>query len=1785
MKSTVLTLGLLSIAAPLTQASDALGFFNNWFVTGDYVAAGVGLKNTNGAGAINFSGVPCTVGTGLLSAIVPCSVPGSTPAYPVAAFLYWQNVESVPAYANKGTFNGFTLTGVKMLKDDSTSKCWVTAPTQALRSYRADVLRFLPIDPKTKLRLANGKHTLALGTAGGNSGVLSTMGASLVVIYKIVVPGNPFLAPYRSVVIYDGEFTMTKGGPDMTQTVAGFYQAADDEPYAKMTAIVGNGQTAYRETLSVAGENEGPDDVGPFYGAQGANWDSPTYPFDLNSDASSFNVRSHVTSSQSCLSWSAIVASTNVQDSDGDGLLDVWETRGVHRNTQASPATFGGCSDYPSEPCVNLPAMGAKNGLRDIFLQVDWLHGDGSKSTTRPAHSHMPKVDALKQVAAAFAARGVFLHFDLGNSSYYQSLKLPFIVPAAYSSGGSDIDEDSLACQGQNCAYPGYPALSFKLGFNSVRDGNYRLNIAPHFAQNRKDVFRYVLFAHALAGPFDANNKPLPDPFTGAYGPRSFSGIADRPGGDVMVSLGLWRSDIPANDQVGSVIVQAGTLMHEIGHTLGLSHAGWTSQPNCAPNYQSVMSYLYQTRGLTDANGVPQIDYSNGLVLPLNESALSATSWLGLSKYRFRYYAPLAVSDSAGQAAKRHCNGSAISGVNGDVPLIRKEAASLATPDWSNGTVTPLGKTFPLDVNFDGIPGELLVDSPDWFSIDLRQIGARSNFGSVSVGSVATDAGSSVATDAGSVATDAGSVATDAGSVATDAGSVATDAGDEDYDSHVLTTTDTIPTPAQCSGCGLFAVNEIGDIKLNWTPPDTGVNLVYNIYRCAGTGCNPLVATAIFKKIYSPTSIPQSSNAAPVFLDVVNDFVNAGATCLPANTCYNTFYTYAVTAVSQGGLGTESPYSNTASSKVTHLFVVADTKSIVYGTANPAPTYTVQGEVAGALTTGVTCSYTPSVPRNAGVYQINCTGPASVSSTDGVDYQLPYLTFVPGTLTITQRPLTVTAQTDSKTYDGTTKSTAVPVQTGTLAWSDTVTWTESYDSRNVGNRTMIPSGTVNDQNNGNNYKVSFVNAAGSISQAPLTITAQTNTKVYDSTTSAAAAPVATGVQPGDSVTLLAETYDTPNAGTGKTLSVTPGYSVNDGNGGANYKVSLVANTTGVIQKANPTVTVTGYSVTYDRNPHTASGTAKGVLSEALAGLDLSGTTHTNAGPYTNTSAGSYIDSWTFTDSTGNYNNATGTVTDTIAKASPTVTVTGYSVPYDAQPHTVTNATVTGVGGEVPNGVFGLAGTTHTNAGNYTDNWTWNDSTGNYLNSGGNVLDQITPVDAKVVVTPYTNVPYDGTAHTASATATGVNNANLLSLVTLPPAHVNAGTYSGEPWTFHDGAGNYKDQSGTVTNTITPVDPVITVVAYNVTYDTLPHAPNVTATGVGGVNLNGYLNLTTRISAGSYLDPWLFKDPNGNYNPKSGAVTDVINQATASITVTPYSVTYDGSPHTAKVSATGINNVDLSAGVDLTGTTHTLAGDYPTDKWKFHDLNGNYADAAGTVHDVIASGPIDLTSLTLPTGGTNPSKNSAAITTTIDGQVLRFTTGQSQGAAAWWTQQKVDAGFSTTFQFRISPSGNTPLADGFAFVIQNASTGSGTLQISDLGGNIGYAGMTNSIAIEFDTYYNSENGDPNSPHIGIQSNGTIGNSPNHATAAAVAAPVVYNFADGGLHTATIKYSGGVLSVYMDGNPTPTITQTVNLTTLFPLTGGTAFVGFTSATGWGQENFDLVNWTWLSTFPSQ
>src|SRR6266853_1419730 len=122
----------------------------------------------------------------------------------------------------------------------------------------------------------------------------------------------------------------------------------------------------------------------------------------------------------------------------------------------------------------------------------------------------------------------------------------------------------------------------------------------------------------------------------------------------------------------------------------------------------------------------------------------------------------------------------------------------------------------------------------------------------------------------------------------------------------------------------------------------------------------------------------------------------------------------------------------------------------------------------------------------------------------GNNYTYTFATNITGV--ITTRPITVTAATNTKGYDGTPSAAAIPIiTTGTMGTGDTASFTEAYSTKNVGTGlTLTPSGSVTDGNNGNNYAVTFANnMTGVITARALTVTGVTaNNKIYDQTTAA-----------------------------------------------------------------------------------------------------------------------------------------------------------------------------------------------------------------------------------------------------------------------------------------------------------------------------------------------------------------------------------------------------------------------------------------------------------------------------------------------------------------------------------------------------------------------------------------------------------------------------------------------------------------------------------------------------------
>ena len=242
----------------------------------------------------------------------------------------------------------------------------------------------------------------------------------------------------------------------------------------------------------------------------------------------------------------------------------------------------------------------------------------------------------------------------------------------------------------------------------------------------------------------------------------------------------------------------------------------------------------------------------------------------------------------------------------------------------------------------------------------------------------------------------------------------------------------------------------------------------------------------------------------------------------------------------------------------------------------------------------------------------------------------------------------------------------------------------------------------------------------------------------------------------------------------------------------NY-VSQAGTVTDVIAPANASAVVHPYVATYNGIAQPPVGTVTGVNGTLPSGDLVLSTTHTNAGTYN--------DTWAFSDPRGNYLSAHGMVTDTINQGRAAVVVTPYTVIYNGQSHTTTGVATGDHGDNLPSSDLNVTATTHTNAGTYNDAWTFTDPNGNYMAISGTVTDTILKANASINVVGY-NTFYNATPQAATGTAYGLNGTVLPGLNLGCTTHTSVGTYT-DTWTFTDTTGNYNNASGVVTDTITP----------------------------------------------------------------------------------------------------------------------------------------------------------------------------------------------------------------------------------------------------------------------------------------------------------------------------------------------------------------------------------------------
>jgi filamentous hemagglutinin family protein len=319
------------------------------------------------------------------------------------------------------------------------------------------------------------------------------------------------------------------------------------------------------------------------------------------------------------------------------------------------------------------------------------------------------------------------------------------------------------------------------------------------------------------------------------------------------------------------------------------------------------------------------------------------------------------------------------------------------------------------------------------------------------------------------------------------------------------------------------------------------------------------------------------------------------------------------------------------------LTYTANPATRAYGAANPTFGGTLTGYKLGdtaSVLAGTVAWTTPAVVgSNVGSYAIDGGGYSLIS---GTNYTFAQAAGNAAALTVGQAGLTVTALGATQSYNGLAYSggngvtysgfangDGVASLGGTLAYGGT-----SQGARNAGTYVITPSGLTD-----GNYAVNFASGNLVLSRANLTLTTSNVTKTYNGTFAALGTVVASTLTPlfgSDTVSGGTFAFTNANAGSGNKTVTVSGATVNDTNGGGNYNVSYVSNTTSTITPANLTVDTSNITKTYNATL-AASGTA--VLASGTLFRNAS-----NAGVFDSLSGGTFA----FTDANAGVSDKTVT---------------------------------------------------------------------------------------------------------------------------------------------------------------------------------------------------------------------------------------------------------------------------------------------------------------------------------------------------------------------------------------------------------------------------------------------------------------------------------------------------------------------------------------------------------------
>ena len=270
-------------------------------------------------------------------------------------------------------------------------------------------------------------------------------------------------------------------------------------------------------------------------------------------------------------------------DRDNDGIPDKWEENGVFRSIWAGGRPIG-------EEWLDLPASGADPDRKDLFIYYDWE--EGAKFDE----------EVLDIVWSAFAdapldaGNGIWLHFIEGTEIPSKE------IPSFSGSNDEATQKAELTAM--------FEATAEYSGFDqSMWAGQSQRAGLPQLA-------KYLL----IRRPCDPTC-----PFGQAYSSPGNFGVIFMGGEEwcqsVIDRVGycwLDTDEPPPEIALAHTYYQAGTVMHILGHLLGLHDHGKESCPRVDPSYRSVMSHAYTAVGIEQSDGAFLLDYARDATVNLD---------------------------------------------------------------------------------------------------------------------------------------------------------------------------------------------------------------------------------------------------------------------------------------------------------------------------------------------------------------------------------------------------------------------------------------------------------------------------------------------------------------------------------------------------------------------------------------------------------------------------------------------------------------------------------------------------------------------------------------------------------------------------------------------------------------------------------------------------------------------------------------------------------------------------------------------------------------------------------------------------------------------------------------------------------------------------------------------------------------------------------------------------------------------------------------------------------------